>query len=175
MGKTACLISVVLVVVTVAPACGSDSESRGEQVDTPVEADPTCNGIPNPVSIEAVERVLREGGFSMERVEGSASCDPGTDPDEDLIIELSNRGGGSYEEAEEGEGIVTCSITRGPIYPGKLGKNLDEPAYSPVFVGRKAVWWFKNIECYIYAGDAHPDEQVAKLDEAMERLAGLPT
>jgi FtsX extracellular domain len=143
---------------------------RGVPVTQPPA--PPCRGRPEPVSPATVERALRAAGFSMERVEISGPCRAPT-PDGDILVELSNEVAGSYKRVAETEGHVDCSIFRGPIFQDALRKNLHEPPSSPIFSGRKASWWFKNLECNMYAGDQHPDEQVAKLDRAMERLARI--
>jgi hypothetical protein len=127
-----------------------------------------CRGVPRPISASTVARVLRTGGFSMERVNVTWPCKAPI-PNGDQMAELSNEDAGP--SIDETEGDVACSIYRGPIFQDRLRRNLHEPPASPIFVGRKARWWFRNVECRMYAGEQHPDEQVAKLDAVMERLA----
>jgi hypothetical protein len=157
----------------VASGCREHVGSESVTEPDPVAQQSACTGTPTPVSIERVERVLLDAGFSVRRLPEGAVCDqPLTSPREDILAELSNERAGEFEEVVEGEGLVTCWISRGPTYPNEqVHKNLDEPAYSPVFHGRKASWWFSNVECTLVASDSHPDEQIARADEAMERLA----
>jgi hypothetical protein len=154
-----------------AVACGSGESPGTESAGSTVSADPTCSGEPGPISVDDVIRVLTEAGFSVFD-EGVAICD-GLTPRQDILGGVTNEGSGAYEEVQQREGIVTCTLFRGSVGPSELEKNLHEPAYSPVFVGRKAKFRLKNMSCLMYAGDEHQDAQVAKLDGAMTRLAEL--
>ena len=120
------------------------------------------------MSVEDVELVLTEAGFSVQ-AGAVAACD-GLTPKADVLAWLTNEEKGPYEEVQDREGIVSCEIFRGPVYPPELEKDLDAPANSPIFSGRKANFRVKNVYCNMYAGDDRQDEQVARLDDAMTRL-----
>lgn len=153
--------AVAFTVVVGAASCGGGNGSTKTD-----GAGTVCRGVAKPVSVAAAREALRDAGFSVERV--TVRRCRGDTRREDILAELSNENMG--DRIEEEQGSVTCAIYRGPIYNG-FNRDLHEPAASPIFTGRKASWWFANVECDIYPSERNPDEQVAKLNSAMETLA----
>ncbi len=91
---------------------------------------------------------------------------------EEMPVELTNS---LDDEIAEREGTVFCGVRRGPIWGPKLEKDLDAPASSPIFSGRKAEFSVANVECSIYPNGPRSGAQIRRMERAMEeidRLAG---
>jgi hypothetical protein len=80
-----------------------------------------------------------------------------------------------HDEIGKREGAVFCGVTRGSVWGKTLRKDPDAPAASPIFSGEKAEFFLGNTVCTIYPDGNGSGEQVAKLDAAMEELAGSLT
>jgi hypothetical protein len=135
-------------------------------------SDPACEGATGPISPQAVEASLRASGFTVERLDRSSFCGGIETASEQIVVHLSNEQVGSYDERHETEGGLDCFLRRIPIWGHELRKDFDAGPSSPVYTGEHAWFHLENVECTMYPGGEQPEEQVAKLDEAMEHLAG---
>ena len=133
--------------------------------------DPVCEGVTGPISPETVEASLVASGFTVERLGRSSSCGGIETVSDQIVVHLSNEHIGSYDERHETEGGLDCLLRRTPIWGSKLEKNLRAGPNSPIYSGEHAWFHVQNVECTMYPGGDDPEAQVARLDEAMTRLA----
>jgi hypothetical protein len=119
-----------------------------------------------PVTLARVLVVLRNEGFKS-RARGFCRANAPS-----LAYEITNGPTDpvGYERTQSEVGIVDCSLYKRRVFSAHLKTELREPAYSPLFHGRKAHFWFRNVECVLYAGDKLQDRQVAHLAAAMHEL-----
>jgi hypothetical protein len=79
-----------------------------------------------------------------------------------------------YAHIQETQGVVNCRLSPMPLFGEKPETNLHAPAYSPLCHARKAEFFFQNLECVLYAGDSHAEEQVARFADAARQISQLP-
>ena len=135
------------------------------------ESDPPCEGATGPISSEEVEASLAMSGFTVEWLDHSFYCGSIDVVSEQIVVHLSNEHIGSFDERHDTEGGLDCLLRRTPIWGSKLEKNLRAGPNSPIYSGEHAWFHIQNVECTMYPGGDDPEAQVARLDEAMTRLA----
>ena len=135
------------------------------------ESNPLCEGATGPISSEEVEASLATSGFTVERLDRSFYCGAIEVVNDQIVVHLSNEHIGSFDERHETEGGLDCMLRRTPIWGSKLEKNLRAGPNSPMYSGEHAWFHLQNVECTMYPGGDDPEGQVARLDEAMTRLA----
>src|ERR1051326_2463810 len=122
-------------------------------------------GSAKPLSRTVVLSALRKHGFSVRSSTTSDLCqsfDPSLRGAERPAFEISNEASGSYDEVQQKEGALSCILRRGPIWGSKLQTDLRAAPASPIFNGRKARFWFENLECTLYPGGDTPGRQVTR-------------
>jgi hypothetical protein len=77
-----------------------------------------------------------------------------------------------YNRVQRKDGIVLCTLYRTPLFGAALKSDLHEKPFSPIFHGRKAHFWLKNLECRLHADDKRGDRQANRIARAMKRLTG---
>jgi hypothetical protein len=127
-------------------------------------------GVTQPLHRARVLDSLHAAGFSVNATTRSEECAP-ADADAAFAISNAPEGSDAYARLQEQQGILHCTLYRKPVFDDRLRSDLHEHASSPMFNGRKARFWFKNLECLLYAGDANQDRQVASLARSMRVLA----
>jgi hypothetical protein len=129
-------------------------------------------GGTSPISRAQVVNSLKGAGFAVAATTEGLDCAQ-ADPGAAFAIGNAPHDPAAYKRynrVRDQQGIVHCTLYRTPVYGDQLQSDLRERANSPVFHGRKARFWFKNIECLLYAGDANQQQQVARLSRAMHKL-----
>ena len=133
------------------------------------DGSPRCRPGPGrPLGVHLVGRVLRDHGFAVKREADVAICSA-----EDILVSLTNV---SDDEVSAGrtvrrQGHLFCDVRRGAIYGRTLGRDRDATRASPVFSGRKAEFWIANVECSLYPEGPETEQQIDRLEGAMEALA----
>lgn len=141
-----------------------------------------CAGDPTrPLSAAAVMRVLHRHRFTVlpePPDRANVICGGLGSRSEEMPVTLTNiLSSGPHENTESHEeiglrqGHVICGLRRGPIWGPELRSDLDAPASSPVFSGRKAEFTVANLECTIYPRGPRTEVQVRNFQRAMRVLA----
>jgi hypothetical protein len=159
-----------LAIVVIATGCDGEGVSHQTGAARLNQSGQACVGVGKPIIAQAVLRTLRRAGYSMTRSRLGSWC-RGYSPKYDTIAFLSNDPNDQYPQAiQNTQGLLDCEVRRGPIYSA-FRADLHEAPNSPIYSGRKAAWSFDNVDCEVYAGDTHPDQQVARIDRVMRSLA----
>jgi hypothetical protein len=149
---------------------------REVSVDEPSQA---CLGeATSPLTAAELTRTLRRHGFTVYPDPRDAICD--TPVAERMPVSVSNvffqgphENIEAHNEVTEREGHVSCGLRRGPIWGWKLEEDLEAPPASPIFSGDKAEFSFANLECTLYPDGEGGDDQVRRLQRAVQELVRL--
>jgi hypothetical protein len=126
-------------------------------------------GQTDPLERRAVLRALRLHHFAARTELSGAFC-TGADPRIAYAITNAPTDSSRYSQVQDRSGIVNCALYAHPVYPTRLRANLHERSYG-FANGRKAHFWFGNVDCVLHAGDVRQDLQVSRLAGAMRQLA----
>jgi hypothetical protein len=118
-----------------------------------------AGGSTRPLTPDAVVRVFRAEGLTAVASIKAEDCD------QTIAYDVANTG-----PSQDREGWLTCSLYGTPIFRRVPDLNLKAPSNSPIFGGRKATFYFANIECFFYP---ETDEQMARFALAARKIVRL--
>lgn len=165
--RSMAVLALAPVLMTAAPLTCGGSSKKNEQ---PTAYGSCKGGRVVPLSPQSVVAVFKAHGFSVRISTTSTDCqgfDASAPRDQLPAYAISNDLEFLGTPAAKREGTLSCLLRNGPIWGRKLKSNLNAPPSSPIFKGRKAEFFYKNLECTLYPSSGDDAEaQVRRLDQA---------